>query len=255
MSYTRVGESGRYIWCGGNYANFGIEVVVDEDIDVFLYKLFKTRPDEFWQRYHHGSRIIENYSGKKIGVYRYDRSTEDKMPVATVISEIAGEIWRDHFTPIIGEAQVEYMLDKFQSAEQICTDMDKNNFIYFIAKCEKSHSEGTPLGYCAVVPRDDHLFLSKMYVKNEHRGRGIAHSFLAEADALCRLEYGLNKIRLVVNKHNSGVIAAYQKMGFEIVDAVKADIGGGFFMDDYVMERYMTWPKSKEDEYAQKPTP
>ena len=85
MSYTRVGESGRYIWCGGNYVDFSCEVVVDEDIDVFLYKLFKTRPDEFWQRYHHGSRIIENYSTKKISVYRYDRCTEDKMPVATVI--------------------------------------------------------------------------------------------------------------------------------------------------------------------------
>lgn len=187
--------------------------------------------------------------------YRYDRYTEDKKTIADTFSELAGEIWREHFTPIIGAEQVEYMLAKFQSAEQICTDMAENNYIYFMAQCEKNYPTDKHLGYCAVVPRADHLFLSKMYVKSKYRGRGIARSFLNEADALCRLEYGFNKMRLVVNKHNSGAIATYQKMGFETVDAVKTDIGGGFFMDDYIMERHMTWPESKEDAYAQKPTP
>ena len=29
--------------------------------------------------------------------------------------EIASRIWHDHYTPILGAAQVEYMVDKFQS--------------------------------------------------------------------------------------------------------------------------------------------
>ena len=49
--------------------------------------------------------------------------TEEKIafvPVETPeqISELcslAAEIWRQHFTPIIGADQVEYMLEKFQS--------------------------------------------------------------------------------------------------------------------------------------------
>ena len=43
-------------------------------------------------------------------------------------------------------------------------------------------------------------------------------------------------IQLTVNKRNSDSIAFYQKIGFKIVDCVEMDIGGGFIMDDYVME-------------------
>lgn len=32
-------------------------------------------------------------------------------------ADLAREIWTDHFTPIIGSAQVEYMLEKFQSPD------------------------------------------------------------------------------------------------------------------------------------------
>ena len=46
----------------------------------------------------------------------------------------------------------------------------------------------------------------------------------------------LIKIRLTVNKHNDNSIAAYKKMGFETIDSVKTDIGGGYYMDDFVME-------------------
>ncbi len=35
------------------------------------------------------------------------------------IAALADEIWHQHFTPIIGEAQVNYMVDKFQSGSQI----------------------------------------------------------------------------------------------------------------------------------------
>ena len=38
----------------------------------------------------------------------------DQHEIAAV-SALAEEIWRQHFIPIIGEAQVKYMLAKFQS--------------------------------------------------------------------------------------------------------------------------------------------
>jgi len=81
------------------------------------------------------------------------------------------------------------------------------------------------------------LLLSKLYVSKDFRKKGVAHSLLDEVNALCRMSYGLNKIRLTVNKQNTDAIAAYEKIGFETVDSIKTDIGGGFFMDDYVMER------------------
>ena len=47
----------------------------------------------------------------------------------------------------------------------------------------------------------------------------------------------LNKISLTVNRYNTGSIAMYEKVGFSISGSVVNDIGEGFFMDDYQMEK------------------
>jgi diamine N-acetyltransferase len=47
---------------------------------------------------------------------------ETNSQVATV-AKLAREIWVQHFTPIIGDAQVEYMLHKFQSSEAIASQL------------------------------------------------------------------------------------------------------------------------------------
>jgi ribosomal protein S18 acetylase RimI-like enzyme len=53
---------------------------------------------------------------------------------------------------------------------------------------------------------------------------------------------GADRLMLTVNKRNSKAIAAYQRNGFAIMDSVVVDIGGGFVMDDYVMEKEMLPP-------------
>ncbi|MDR3121278.1 MAG: GNAT family N-acetyltransferase [Clostridiales bacterium] len=160
-------------------------------------------------------------------------SSVDLEAKSAAIAALADEIWRDHYTTIIGKSQVDYMLTKFQSAEQILTDIQKNEYTYFTAADIKNN---TLIGYCGVAPKAGYLLRSKLYVHKGHRGTGVARGFLNEAIALCRCEYDYHKIRLTVNKYNDGAIAAYKKMGFDTIDSIKTDIGGGFFMDDYVME-------------------
>ncbi len=48
---------------------------------------------------------------------------------------------------------------------------------------------------------------------------------------------GSNAVRLNVNKHNLKSIAAYRKHGYAVIETVVAAIGGGYVMDDYVMEK------------------
>ena len=50
-------------------------------------------------------------------------------------------------------------------------------------------------------------------------------------------EAGFSKLRLNVNKYNDKAIRAYRRNNFTTVEAVKIDIGGGFYMDDFVMEK------------------
>ena len=55
--------------------------------------------------------------------------------------------------------------------------------------------------------------------------------------ALAARQMNAKYLRLNVNKHNSKAIRAYQRNGFVTVESVKNDIGAGFFMDDFVMQK------------------
>jgi hypothetical protein len=49
-------------------------------------------------------------------------------------------------------------------------------------------------------------------------------------------ERGATHLWLTVNKGNASV-QAYERLGFRIVEAMVIDIGGGYVMDDYKMEK------------------
>ncbi|EEG32200.1 acetyltransferase, GNAT family [[Clostridium] methylpentosum DSM 5476] len=145
------------------------------------------------------------------------------------IARLANEIWQEHFTPIIGAGQVAYMVEKFQSVHAIADAVNNQGYRYYMA-----FENGELIGYCGVQPQQNELFLSKLYLRKDCRGRGISKQLLAEAVAYCK-QLGHPSIYLTVNKHNDNTIAIYQRMGFTIDDAVVSDIGNGYVMDDYIM--------------------
>jgi ribosomal protein S18 acetylase RimI-like enzyme len=98
--------------------------------------------------------------------------------------------------------------------------------------------EGTWIGYLAVQPRGHELFLSKIYVTSSVRRKGRGRKALAFAEALAR-ERGLKKITLTVNKNNRVATTAYEKAGFRNTGSLVQDIGNGFVMDDYKMEKFI----------------
>ncbi|MNE72395.1 Acetyltransferase (GNAT) family protein [compost metagenome] len=78
--------------------------------------------------------------------------------------------------------------------------------------------------------------MSKFYISKEHRGRSYASQALAFLEKLCK-ERSLSHIWLTVNRHNESSIAVYEKKGFRTVREQIADIGNGFVMDDFIMEK------------------
>lgn len=63
MSYTRSGESGYYIYPTDETVEFVVSQasVSNEEIDIFLYKLFNRRKSEFFKRIKHGKKLIKDY--------------------------------------------------------------------------------------------------------------------------------------------------------------------------------------------------
>lgn len=142
------------------------------------------------------------------------------------MSAIATGIVREHYVPINGQAQTDYMLHQFQSPDAIRGQL-KDGYQYYFA-CEN----GQKLGFLAFYPEGDHLYLSKFYLYQSLRGKGYGRKML-EFLILKAKEAGLSTIELNVNKHNSA-IQIYEKLGFKIIRSEKNDIGQGYYMDDYV---------------------
>ena len=147
------------------------------------------------------------------------------------LSKLAEEIQLEHFTPITGRAQVEYMLEKFQSPTAIEEQIQNENYTYYLLT-----EEGQSFGYIGFYPKEHSMFLSKFYIRKNMRNRGYGKEALEFIVDLCR-ESGLNSIWLTVNRKNFTTIEIYKKMGFAVECEKKRDLGGGFFADDYFMRK------------------
>lgn len=145
------------------------------------------------------------------------------------VSAVADEIWHEHFDPIIGETQVNYMLEKFLSPEALVEQIN-SGYEYFLYSYEYTFA-----GFAGIQEKDGSLFLSKLYVHSDFRGKGIASYMLQKFIEICKMR-NLNKIWLTCNRFNENTLAIYKHLGFEIVREEATDIGNGFVMDDYVLE-------------------
>ncbi|MFY9279653.1 MAG: GNAT family N-acetyltransferase, partial [Caldicoprobacterales bacterium] len=74
----------------------------------------------------------------------------------------------------------------------------------------------------------------------DFRGQGIGKQCLSYMEDICRT-HGLNRIWLTVNKYNDNSIKAYERFGFKKIEELVQDIGNGFVMDDYKMEKRLEY--------------
>ena len=153
---------------------------------------------------------------------------ESREQIAAVAA-LAKETWTQHYVPIIGSAQVEYMLAKFQSEAAIARQIAAEGYEYYLAP---------NAGYLALVPDPvmKSALLSKIYVKADLRGTGRGRAMVEFAERRCA-ELGCNELWLTVNRNNAESIAFYERMKFRKTRLFVTDIGGGFVMDDWHMAK------------------
>lgn len=157
-------------------------------------------------------------------------TADDHVRLAT-LADLASNIWNEHYVRIIGQEQVDYMLDKFQSGQAIREQIGAG-YEYYLAV-----EDGTAVGYLGLLPHEPpgKMLLSKIYVSRGYQGTGFGTALLWFAIDL-GVQGGAKVLWLTVNRHNARSIEWYRKKGFKTVGAVKKPIGNGFFMDDYVLE-------------------
>ena len=151
---------------------------------------------------------------------------ENEIPI---LSSLATEIVREHFDPIIGKAQNDYMLEIFQSISAIKEQFHKG-YLYYWVKYDNKNA-----GFLGFYPIENKLYLSKFYLEREYRGKNISRKMF-EFIVNYAKQKKLISIYLNVNKNNEIPIKVYEHFGFIKIREEKNDIGNGFYMDDYVYE-------------------
>lgn len=171
------------------------------------------------------------------------RSERDQEKLA----ELAGEIWREYWPDHIGAAQTEYMIEHFQSLDAIKRQMASEDYEYWFAYADEAEFDdevaasskwGRLVGFTGGHNEfeTNRFFISKIYLLDSARGHGFSRRIINFYVALCKTR-DLDAMYLTVNKYNELGIRAYIGTGFETIDSVETDIGEGFIMDDFIMEK------------------
>lgn len=148
------------------------------------------------------------------------------------ISAIAHATWPVCYASIISPDQIAYMLDLMYGTPALEAQLGPKGHRFLIAE-----RDGTPMGFAGFEHghRPGRSRLHKLYVLPEVKGTGVGHALLVAVLAEA-VKSGDVNIELNVNKRNTA-LAFYERHGFRILRDEVIDIGSGYVMDDFVMER------------------
>jgi len=149
---------------------------------------------------------------------------------------LAREIWYDHYLGMITASQIEYMLSQRYEPALVRAELTRDDLWW-----DKLLAGGEMVAFSSyfLTGEPGEMKLDKLYVRTACQRRGYGGMLIAHA-LRTACGRGCNRLTLAVNKNNRSAIDAYLKHGFHIASAVVKDIGGGFIMDDYIMEKAVT---------------
>lgn len=150
------------------------------------------------------------------------------------IRSLAVSIWREHYSSFLSNEQIEYMLQNKYTADDLLPYARGKEDRWFLLL-----RVGNVLaGFLRARLDNDcnSLKLEEIYLARRFRAQGYGSLLLSTAEKQAR-EHGRKLLYLYVNRSNASSIVVYQQKGFQIVKAIVFDIGHGFVMDDYRMEK------------------
>lgn len=145
---------------------------------------------------------------------------------------LAEQTWPTAYRDIISAAQISFMLAQMYSKGELLDQVSKGH--EFLIASELIDDVGFA-GYALANAETQTYKLHKLYVLPMVQGKGVGRLLMNEVVERIRRKGG-KFLQLNVNRANKAV-AFYKKAGFEIKETVDLDIGNGFFMNDYVMEK------------------
>jgi diamine N-acetyltransferase len=148
------------------------------------------------------------------------------------IGNLAHQIWPITYGDTIERVKLQYMLKFIYHPDSLKEQMIKQQHVFLMADIA-----GAPVGFASFSGTDKESIykLHKLYVRTDLQGMGLGKA-LTEAVIQEIKPMGAKILLLNVYRLNKAK-AFYEKLGFEVIKEEDVDIGHGYFMNDYVMQK------------------
>ncbi len=144
-----------------------------------------------------------------------------------VVKALAYDIWPRVYDYMISQEQINYMLSMMYDSDKL-----KQQWLEGV-KFVVLEEEGIPQGFVAFEEKEKCIFLQKLYLRPEMHGKGYGKNMLQVVINFAR-DSKKSNIELTVNRNNKS-LDFYFGNGFQIKEEKDFDIGGGYFMNDYIL--------------------
>ncbi|MCS6820348.1 MAG: GNAT family N-acetyltransferase [Microscillaceae bacterium] len=149
------------------------------------------------------------------------------------IQDLALHTWFETYKDILSFAQAQYMFEMMYSQKALLEQIAMQKHHFFILM-----DQNLPQGYASYAEVDKKTAkLQKLYVLPQSQGRGYGKQLLKWIERVAE-QAGYTYLILNVNRNNKARFF-YEKHGFSIIRQEDIAIGNNYFMNDYVMQKYL----------------
>jgi diamine N-acetyltransferase len=151
-----------------------------------------------------------------------------------LIRQLTFKIWPQTYAAILSQQQIDYMLEMMYRVSALQKQMEEDGCQFIVV-----YDDQGPVGFAAYQEIKPTAWkLHKIYVLGSQQGKGTGKFVI---DYIIK-EIAVQKataLQLQVNRNNKAK-GFYEKIGFVAIEEADFDIGNGFFMNDYVMEKKLS---------------
>jgi GNAT superfamily N-acetyltransferase len=148
-----------------------------------------------------------------------------------LIRTITMQVWPPTYLPIVGQEQLQYMLDLFYAPEALAKQIEEQGHTFILC-----YYNNEAVAFAAYSETESAICkLHKLYILPGVQGKGIGRFIIAYILRTLKAQ-GISILRLNVNIYNAHAIAFYTRVGFIHLKDEDIPIGNGYFMNDHVYE-------------------